>query len=56
MNGICFKFTETEPGILKGVCINPKAIQPDDVDDMILARMVYEAGMQYRMELKRAMG
>ena len=52
-NGVCFKFTETEPGILKGVCINPKAIPPDDVDDVILARMVKEAEMFYRMEMDR---
>ena len=52
-NGVFFKFTETEPGILKGVCINPKAIPPDDVDYVILAKMVKEAELQYRMGLDR---
>jgi len=52
--GICFKFTEYSPGIFNGVIINPEIIPPDDVDDVILARMVNEAEMFYRMELDRA--
>jgi len=54
INGITFKFTETAPGVYQGVCINPKTIPPDDLDDEILARMVKEAEMFYRMELDRA--
>ena len=52
-NGVCFRFTKTGPGEYKGVCVNPKAIPPDDLDDVILARMVKEAEMFYRMELER---
>jgi len=44
MNGVCFKLTETEPGVFKGVCIIPDAIPPDDMDEKILARMIKEAG------------
>jgi len=37
----------------EGVCLNPKDMPPDDLDDVILGRMVKEAGMFYRMELER---
>ena len=37
----------------EGVCLNPKDIPPDDLDDVILGRMVKEAGVFYKMELKR---
>ena len=53
INGITFKLTETKQGEYEGVCLNPKAIPPDDLDDVILGRMVKEAGMFYRMELER---
>jgi len=33
----------------EGVCLNPKDIPPDDLDDGILGRMIKEAGMFYRM-------
>ena len=52
--GICFKFTEVRPGVFDGVVINPEVIPPDDIDDVILARMIKEAGMFYKMELERA--
>ena len=45
--------TETKPGEYEGVCLNPKNIPPDDLDDVTLGRMVKEAGMFYRMELER---
>jgi len=45
--------TETTPGEYKGVCLNPKDISPDDLDDVILARMIKEAGMFFKMELER---
>ena len=45
INGITFKLTETKPGEYEGVCLNPKDIPPDDLDDEILARMIREAGM-----------
>ncbi len=47
INGITFKMTEVSPGKYSGVCLNPKDIPPDDLDDEILARMVYEAGIFY---------
>ena len=54
-NGITFKLTETKPGEYEGVCLNPKDIPPDDLDDVILGRMIKEAGMFYKMELERMM-
>ena len=53
INGITFRLTETKPGEYEGVCLNPKDIPPDDLDDVILGRMVKEAGMWYRMEMDR---
>ena len=46
---ITFKLTETN-GEYEGVCLNPKDIPPYDLDDVILGRMVKEAGMFYKME------
>ena len=43
INGITFKLTETN-GEHEGVCLNPKDMPPDDLDDMILSRMIKEAG------------
>ena len=51
-NGITFKLTETN-GAYEGVCLNPKDIPPDDLDDVILGRMIKEAGVFYKMELER---
>ena len=51
INGITFKLTETKPGEYEGVCLNPKNIPPDDLDDVTLGMMIKEAGMFYRMEL-----
>ena len=53
INGVTFKLTETKPGEYEGVCLNPKDIPPDDLDDVILGRMIKEAGMFYKMELGR---
>ena len=53
INGITFKLTETKQGEYEGVCLNPKDIPPDDLDDEILGRMIKEAGMFYKMELER---
>ena len=53
INGITFKLTKTKQGEYEGVCLNPKDIPPDDMDDVILGRMVKEAGMFYKMELER---
>jgi hypothetical protein len=53
INGITFKLTETKLGEYEGVCLNPKDIPPDDLDDVILSRMVKEAGIFYKMERNR---
>ena len=53
INGITFKLTETKPGEYEGVCLNPKDMPPNDLDDGILGKMIKEAGMFYRMELDR---
>ena len=49
INGITFKLTETKQGEYEGVCLNPKDIPPDDLDDVILGRMIEEAGVFYGM-------
>jgi hypothetical protein len=36
---ITFKLTEMN-GEYEGVCLNPKDIPPDDMDDVILGRMI----------------
>ena len=51
INGITFKLAETKPGEFEGVCLNPSQIPPDDLDDQVLARMIKEAGIFYKMEL-----
>jgi hypothetical protein len=53
INGITFKLTETNPGEYEGVCLNPKDIPPDDLDDVILGKMIKEAGIFYKMVLDR---
>ena len=47
INGITFKLTETN-GEYEGVCLTPKDIPPDDMDDVILGRMIKEVGMLER--------
>ena len=42
-----FKLSETTPGDYEGVCLNPKDIPPDDLDDVILGRMMEEAIVYY---------
>ena len=39
--------TETTPGEYEGVCLNPKDMPPDDLDDVILGRMMEEAIVYY---------
>ncbi len=56
INGIIFKLSETKPGKYDGVCLNPKDIPPDDLDDVILSRMIEEAGIFYQMELESQNG
>ena len=45
INGITFKMTKTESGQYRGECLNPMDIPPDDLDDVILDKMVREAGI-----------
>jgi len=52
-NGITFKLTKTKLGEYSGVCLNPRDIPPDDLDEVILSRMIKEAGIFYEMMLKR---
>ena len=47
INGITFKLTETKPGEYEGLCLNPSQIPPDDLDDVILGRMMGEAIVYY---------
>ena len=56
INGITFKLIETKSEEYEGVCLNPSQIPPDDLDDVILGRMIKEAGMFYKMELERVKG
>jgi hypothetical protein len=35
------------------VCLNPKSISPDDLGDVILRKMIKEAGMAVKMELEK---
>ncbi len=37
INGITFKLTE-ENGEYEGVCLNPKDIPPDDLDDVVFGK------------------
>ena len=49
INGITFKLTETKQGEYQGVCLNPKDIPPDDLDDVILGRMIKEAELMIKI-------
>jgi hypothetical protein len=49
INGITFKLTETKSGQYEGVCLNPKDILPDDLDDVILSRMIKEAELMIKI-------
>ena len=40
----------------EGVCLNPKAIPPDDLDDVILGKMIKEAGVFYELGKKGERG
>jgi len=52
INGITFKLTKTVSGIYRGVCLNLVGIPPDDLDEIMLAKMVREAGMFYDEALR----
>ena len=53
INGLVFQIAEVKPGEYEGVCLNPIDIPPDDLDDVILGRMLKEAGMFYKMKIDR---
>jgi len=53
INGITFKLLEKKPGEYEGICLNPKNIPPDDLDNEILSRMIKEAEIFYKIELKK---
>ena len=36
INAITFKLSKTKSGEYEGVCLNPKDIRPDDLDEEIL--------------------
>jgi hypothetical protein len=42
--------TETKPGEYEGVCLNLKDITSVDLEDVILGRMIKEAGMAFRYD------
>jgi len=52
INGLTFKLTKSKLGEYSGVCLNPKDIPPDDLDDIILAKMIKEAGIFYDEALR----
>ena len=52
INGITFKLSKSEKGVYSGVCLNPNNIPPDDLDEIILAKMVSEAGIFYDEALR----
>ena len=43
------KLSKTKSVEYEGVCLNPKDIPPDDLDDVMLGRMIKEAGVFYKM-------
>ncbi len=51
--GICFKFAEIRPGVFEGIIINPEAIPPDDIDEVILSRLRQEALEEFKKALNR---
>ena len=51
INGITFKLTKVAPDTFQWICVNPKDIPPDDLDDEILGRMVKEADAMYNLAI-----
>ena len=49
INGSTFKMTETKSGQFEGVCLNPKDLLSDDLDDVILGRMIKEAELMIKI-------
>ena len=45
--------TETKPRYYEDVCLNLKDITSDDLDDVILGRMIKEAAVFYELAKKR---
>jgi hypothetical protein len=51
INDLIFKLVKKD-GEYEGVCLNTKDISSDDLDDVILGRVIKEAGMVKKMERK----
>ena len=56
INGITFKLVESAPDVFYWECVNPKDIPPDDLDDVILDKMIQEADGRYKWELSKLKG
>ena len=52
INVITFKLTEIGHGESQWICVNPKDIPPDDIDDEILEKMVKDADAMYQWQLR----
>ncbi len=52
INGLTFKLTETKQGEYEGVCLNPKDIPPNDLDDVVLAGELEDAQKKVRQNYK----
>ena len=52
INGIPFKLTGRNLEY-EGFYLNPKDIPPDDLDDVILGKIIKETEIWYRIELER---
>ena len=52
INGIPFKLNGKN-GEYEGFYLNPKDIPPDDLDNVILGKIIKETGIWYRRELER---
>ena len=52
INGINFKLTESN-GEYEGICLSPKEIPPNNLEDVILDRMIKKAGMFYKLGLNK---
>jgi hypothetical protein len=47
---------ESAPDVFRWECVNPKDILPDELDDVILDKMVKEADAMYQWQLKLLKG
>lgn len=52
INRITFQLTEVEPDVCRWICTNPEELPPDDLDDIILDKMIKEADAMYQWQLR----